>query len=175
MAISFVRGGFPRAASRPRNDECFLLNALECRHLGILSLQLFDALEGDLLALTTAATGANITDDTHITADGVTVNGVVDGAVADAEVVHAADDGLEGFHILCGVAVQLHIADVTCVTQSVVGSFQTDLVVSGDGIPYGDMERVGVVLTVGDAGELAEEELTVAQITNALLPNSDLS
>ena len=44
---------------------------------------------------------------------------------------------------------------MACVTQSVVGTFQTDLVVGRDGEPYRDVERVCIVLTVGDTGDLA--------------------
>jgi len=122
-----------------------LLNSLEGRHLGIESLQFFDSFGRDLLALMTTAAGTDISDDAHIAADRIAVNRVIDGAVADTEVVHAADNGLKGLHIPGSVTVQLHIGDVTCIAQGMVGGFQPDLVVNGDGEPDGDVERVGVV------------------------------
>ena len=119
-----------------------LLYALECRHFGIHPSQLLDALRCDFFTLPAAAAGADIADDTHVTADGVTVNRVVDGAVAYTAVMHVADNGFKGFHVVGSIAIQFHIADVTCVAQSVIGAFQTNLIVHGDGIPDRDMERV---------------------------------
>ena len=132
-----------------------LLNALECGHLGVQTLQFFDSFGIDPFAFPAAAAGTYIADDAYVTTDGVTVNGMVDGAVADAEVVHTADNGLESFHIPGGIAVQLHVGDVTGVAQGVVGGFQTDLVVDGDGEPDGNVERVGVIFPIGDTGQTA--------------------
>ena len=80
-----------------------LFDALKCGHFGILSSQFFNALGIDLLALTAAAAGTNVANDAHITADGIPVNRVVDGAITDAMVVHTADNGLKGFHIVGGI------------------------------------------------------------------------
>ena len=67
-------------------------DALESGHLGIQSSQFFHTLGRDLLALAAAAAGTDITDDAHIAAHGVAVHGMVDAAVADAQIVHTADD-----------------------------------------------------------------------------------
>ena len=109
-----------------------------------------DALEGHAVVLLPAAAGALVADDAGEAADGVTVHGVVHGAVADALFLHAADDLLEGIQVLGGVAVHLHIADVTGVGQGVVGSLVGDLVVGGNGVVHRHVEGVGVVLTVGN-------------------------
>ena len=100
------------------------LNALKGRHIGIHPLQLFQTLGGDFLTFPAAAAGTDITDDANVTTDGVTVNRMVDGTVAHAAVVHMADNGFKGFHIVGSVAVQFHIADVTGIAQSVVGAFR---------------------------------------------------
>ena len=62
-----------------------------------------DALEAAVaVGLSAAAVGAAVADDAVEAADGVAVNGVVDGAVADAGVMHEADDLLEGVQVLHG-------------------------------------------------------------------------
>ena len=52
--------------------------------------------------------GALGVDDAHIAAHRVAVERMVDGSVAHTLVVHETDDGLKGFQVLAGIAVQLH-------------------------------------------------------------------
>ena len=81
-----------------------------------------------VLCFCTSAQGALVTDDTCISAYRVTVNGVVDSSVADALLLHAANDLLECRDILSRVAVKLDIADVTCICKRMIGSFDLDLI-----------------------------------------------
>ena len=97
-----------------------LLDSLECGHFGERLAQLLQLFRGDHLALPATAAGADVADDADIAADGIAVDGVVDGAVANAMVMHAADNGLECFDVPGGVAVQFDVADVACVAQGVV-------------------------------------------------------
>ena len=72
------------------------------------------------------AVRALVADDAGVAADRVAVDRVVDRTVADAGLLHAADELLKGLDILAGVAVQLDIGDVAAVGQRVVGRFQPD-------------------------------------------------
>ena len=78
---------------------------------------------------------------------------MVYGAVADALVVHGADDALEGLDVVGGGAVQLHVGDMAGVGQAVIGGLQVDLLIGRDGEVDRDVEAVGVVFAVGDAGD----------------------
>ena len=80
---------------------------------------------------------------------------MVDRAVADACIVHAADHRLKRLDVVGGVAVQLDIADVAGVGQRVVRRLLVDLVIGGDVKPHRDVERVGVIVAVGDARDVA--------------------
>ena len=75
---------------------------------------------------------------------------MVDAAVADAALLHAADDLLEGLQVVGGIAVHLDIADVAGVGEGVVGGLNPDFIVGGDGVVHRHVEGVGVVLPVGD-------------------------
>ena len=75
---------------------------------------------------------------------------MVDRAVADAALLHAADHLLKGLQVVGGVAVHLDVADVAGVGEGVVGRLDPDLVVGGDGVVHRHVEGVGVVLPVGD-------------------------
>ena len=74
-------------------------------------------------------------------------------AVTDARLLHAADDALKGVDVLAHVPVQLHIADVARVGQGVERRFLLNLLKGADGVVHRDVEGVGVVLPVGDAGD----------------------
>ena len=80
-----------------------------------------DALHRLLGSFVAVATGTFVPDDAGVAADRVAVDRVVDGAVADARLLHTADQLHEGFGVLAGVAVQLDIGDVPAVGQRVVG------------------------------------------------------
>ena len=115
-----------------------------------------------MLFLSASALGADVADYARVAADGVTVYGVVDGAVAYAAFLHAADNLLEGVKVAQGVAVKLDVADVACIGEGVVGSLQLYLGESVDVVVYGDVEGVGVVFTVGDSLYLAEALLILS-------------
>ena len=105
-----------------------------------------DALKTDVaIVLGTAAAGALVINDAGVAADGIAVNGMVDTAVADAGLLHAADYLFKSVQILQRIAVHLDVADVTGVGQSMVGGFLLDLLKGADGIVDGNMEAVGVV------------------------------
>ena len=112
--------------------------------------------------LSPAALGTDVADYAGVAADGITVYRVVDGAVAYAAFLHAADNLLEGVKVAEGVAVKLYVADVPCVGEGVVGSLQLYLGESVDVVVYGDVEGIGVVFTVGDALYLAEALLVLS-------------
>ena len=77
-----------------------------------------DALKG-MPVFVTAALGTAVADDAVVAADGVAVNGMVDGAVADALRLHAADDLFKGIQICAGVAVEFEIGDLSCICKLV--------------------------------------------------------
>ena len=86
-----------------------------------------DALDRLVGGFVAVAVRALVADDAGVAADRVAVDRMVDRTVADADLLHAADELLKGLDILAGVAVQLDIGDVSAVGQRVVGRFQTDL------------------------------------------------
>ena len=79
---------------------------------------------------------------------------MIDRTVTDALFFHVPDNGFECRKVTAGIAVKLHIADVTGVGQGMIRGFQLDFLVSLDGVVNRDVERVGVIFTVGDAGDL---------------------
>ena len=64
-----------------------------------------------------AAFGASITDDAVVAADGVAVNGMVDGAVTDALSLHVTDNLFESIQVCGRITIQFHISDMTCICQ----------------------------------------------------------
>ena len=86
-----------------------------------------DALDRLVGGFVAVAVRALVADDAGVAADRVAVDRVVDRTVADAGLLHAADELLKGLDILAGVAVQLDIGDVAAVGQRVVRRFQPDL------------------------------------------------
>ena len=52
------------------------------------------------MVVTASADGALVVDDAGESADRVTVDGVVDGTVADTGFLHLTDDALEGVEVL---------------------------------------------------------------------------
>ena len=63
-----------------------------------------------------------------IAADGVAVDGMIDGEIAHVCVVHGADEPLEGFDILRGVGIHLDVSDMPRVAEFVIGSLDFDFV-----------------------------------------------
>ena len=92
---------------------------------------------------------ADIPNHADISANRVAVDRMVDGAVADACIVHTTDNRLERIHVVGGIAVQFNIADVTGVGQCVVRRFLLNLLEGRDVVPHRDVEGVGVVIFVG--------------------------
>ena len=115
-----------------------------------------DALDRLVGGFVAVAVRALVADDAGVAADRVAVDRVVDRTVADAGLLHAADELLKGLDILAGVAVQLDIGDVAAVGQRVVRSFQPDFFEGVDVEVDRDVERIGIILAVGDAGDGAE-------------------
>ena len=75
---------------------------------------------------------------------------MVDRTVANALLFHATDDPFKGVQVLRGVSIHLNIADMTGVGQGVIRCFNGNLVIRGDGIIHRHMERIGVVIPVGN-------------------------
>lgn len=103
------------------------------------------------VVLGAAALWAFIADDAGVAADGITVDRMVDRAVADSGFLHAADSVFKRLKIRLSVAVKLDIADVSAVGEGVVWSFPFDLVEGGELVVNRDMEAVRIIRTVGDA------------------------
>lgn len=95
-------------------------------------------------------------DDAGETTDRVAIYWVVNRAVADAAVVHFADDGFESFDVVGWVAIEFDVGDVTSVTKIVVRSFDFDFLEGRNWVINRDMEGVGVEFTISDAFELAK-------------------
>ena len=115
-----------------------------------------------MLFLSAAALGADVADNSRIAAYRVTVDGVVDRAVAYSAFLHAADNLLEGVKVLQRVAVQLNIADMSRIGKGMVGSLQLYLGKCVYLIVNRDMEGVGVILSVGNSLYLAETLLILS-------------
>jgi len=73
------------------------------------------------------AVRALVADDAGVAADRVAVDRVVDRTVADAGLLHAADELLKGLDILAGVAVQLDIGDMAAARDGVERRLEADL------------------------------------------------
>ena len=78
------------------------------------------------------AVRALVLDESRVAADGVAVDGVVDGEVAHVRVVHGADDFLEGLDVLRRVAVHLDVGDMPCVLERVIRCLDADLIIGAD-------------------------------------------
>ena len=81
---------------------------------------------------------------------------MIDSAVTNSGIGHAADNLFESFEVIGRIAVHLNIGDMTGVGERMIGSFQLDLFESGDWEVDGDVETVGVVFTICDAGNDTE-------------------
>ena len=81
---------------------------------------------------------------------------MVNGTVADAAFLHAADHLLKSVQILCRITVQLHIGDMAAVGESVVWSLQLDLIPGGDVVVNWDVEGVGIIFPISNAGDFSE-------------------
>jgi len=103
-----------------------------------------------------SAFGAFVADYSGESAFRVTVNRVVDGAVADSGFLHAADYLLESVKVLLGVAVKFDIGYMTRIGKSMVRRFSLNFIECVDGVIYRNMEGVCIIIPVGDAGDLSE-------------------
>lgn len=81
---------------------------------------------------------------------------MVDGAIADAGIVHTANNRFKRIDIVGGISVKLHIADMTGIGQGVVWRFLLNLFKGSDVVPYWNVEGVGIIILVGNAGDDAE-------------------
>lgn len=106
--------------------------------------------------LDAAATGAAITvDDAGIATDGVAIDRMVDGAVADVAFLHFTDDGFEGFDVVAGVAIKFDVSDMAAVAERVIGGFDFDFFEGTNGIINGNVETISVVIAVRHAFDRA--------------------
>ena len=112
-----------------------------------------DPFKGSFPGFVSAAAGTGVTDDAGVSAGRVMVNRMVDGAVPDTGFLHAPYDVLEGIQIFQRISIQFDVCNVPAVGQLMIRCFQTDLVVGGNIIIYRNMERVGIIFSVGDAGD----------------------
>ena len=109
--------------------------------------------------LKTAAARALVANDAGIAAYRIPVHGMVDGTVADASILHAANNFFKGLQILGGVTVHLNVTDMARIRQSMIGGLQRNLLEGGDGKVHGDMKTIGVVFPVCDTGQNAKSLL----------------
>ena len=91
-----------------------------------------------------------------------TYAGVVDASVADVQGIHHVHDVHHGFGVVGCVAVYLDVEDVAAACELVVRSLDFSLVSGGAFVVDGHVVRVGIVLAVGDAWELAKFFLVAA-------------
>ena len=83
------------------------------------------------------------------------IHRVIDGAVADALVVHDLHDFRDGTYILLSFPVQFHIRDVSTAGDGVERSFAPDLLGDADRFLHIHMEGIDVVIAVRHAGDFA--------------------
>ena len=76
------------------------------------------------------------------------IHRVIDGAVADALVVHDLHDFRDGTYILLSFPVQFHIRDVSTAGDGVERSFAPDLLGDADRFLHIHMEGIDVVVAV---------------------------
>ena len=80
---------------------------------------------------------------------------MVDRAIANARFFHFANDGFEGLDILGRITVKLNVSNMASITESVIWSFDLDLIKGGDRVVNWDVEGVSVEVTIGDARDFA--------------------
>ena len=108
------------------------------------------------MTFATSAAGAAVSDNTHESANRVTVHRMVDGTVADSHLRHVVHDLFESVQVLRRVAVQFHVADVPRIGERMVRSLERELLECRNLVVHRHMERVGVVVAVGHARNDAE-------------------
>ena len=81
------------------------------------------------VAFSASALRTCVADDTVVSADRVSVDGMVDGTVTDSGIVHAADNLFKGFQVLGRITVHLDIRDVSGVGKCVIRCLDLDLVI----------------------------------------------
>ena len=80
---------------------------------------------------------------------------MVDRAVADARILHRLHDLEDRHGILLRLAVEFDVGDVAAARDGVEGGFEADLLRDGHRFAHVDVERVDVVVAVGDARDRA--------------------
>ena len=103
-----------------------------------------------MFSLSSAALRALVPDDACVSANRVTVNRMVDRAVAYADFLHVPYDLFKGGEVVERVTVKLDVADVTCIGKCMLRSFNFKLFKSVDFKVNRNVERVGVVIPVGN-------------------------
>ena len=64
-----------------------------------------------------STTRTHITNDACISANGIPVDWVIDGAISHTSFLHGTHNGFKRLQILCRVSVELNIADVSAIGQ----------------------------------------------------------
>ena len=77
-------------------------------------------------------------------------------AVTDIELVHHVHDVHHGLGVVCGIAVYLHVEDVSATGECMVRSLHLSLVQGRALVVNGHMVGVGIVVLVSNAGDDAE-------------------
>ena len=108
-----------------------------------------------VLLCASSAARTYIINNSVIAADRISVYRMIYGAVTDAVIVHAADNCFEGLEVLRRISVHLYVADVACVCQIVVWSFNLDFLRCRNREIHRDMEAVCVVSAVRYALDFA--------------------
>ena len=93
---------------------------------GELLSQLVEPFNAYGFAFASSAARADIVDDSGKAANGVSVNGMVDRTVTDADLFHVADDRLERLRVFAGVSVKLDITDVSRICKRVIRRFNIE-------------------------------------------------
>ena len=94
-----------------------------------------------------------------IAADRIPIHRMIDGTVSDTALLHAADNLLKGLQIFHRISVQLHIADMPAVGQSMIRGLTPDFFQRADGVIHRNMEGVRIIIPVCDARDDAEPGL----------------
>ena len=81
---------------------------------------------------------------------------MVHAAIAHVQAVHHVNHTHDDLRVVSGVAVNLHVENMSTARQVMVGSFHLGLVAGGAFVVDGHMVGVGIVVAVCDAGNAAE-------------------
>ena len=107
-------------------------------------------------SLPPSTTRTYITNDACISANGIPVDWVIDGAISHTSFLHGTHNGFKRLQILCRVSVELNIADVSAIGQRMVWCLPLDFFKSRNRIINRNMKRIGVIFAVCNPRNIAE-------------------